>query len=91
MFRSDSNGEDLEGLAGAGLYDSVQLPAPRENPVDYANEPLVWDDAFRTEVLESLGRIGHRLERALGGPQDVEGTYRQGDYVVVQSRPQAGA
>lgn len=23
IFRSDSNGEDLEGFAGAGLYDSV--------------------------------------------------------------------
>ena len=26
IFRSDSNGEDLEGFAGAGLYDSVWLP-----------------------------------------------------------------
>ena len=25
IFRSDSNGEDLEGFAGAGLYDSVCL------------------------------------------------------------------
>ena len=91
MFRSDSSGEDLEGQAGAGLYDTVQLPAPRENLVDYASEPLVWDDAFRTEILETLGRIGQTLEQALGGAQDVEGTYSQGDYVVVQSRPQAGA
>lgn len=25
IFRSDSNGEDLEGYAGAGLYDSVTM------------------------------------------------------------------
>merc|ERR1711977_218409 len=29
MFRSDSNGEDLEGYAGAGLYDSVPLHYPK--------------------------------------------------------------
>jgi hypothetical protein len=25
IFRSDSNGEDLEGFAGAGLYDSITM------------------------------------------------------------------
>jgi len=25
IFRSDSNGEDLEGYAGAGLYDSITM------------------------------------------------------------------
>lgn len=27
IFRSDSNGEDLEGYAGAGLYDRYKLRA----------------------------------------------------------------
>lgn len=25
IFRSDSNGEDLEGYAGAGLYESITM------------------------------------------------------------------
>lgn len=34
IFRSDSNGEDLEGYAGAGLYDSITMDpcVVRRNP-----------------------------------------------------------
>ena len=35
IFRSDSNGEDLEGYAGAGLYDSITLDATETRKVDY--------------------------------------------------------
>ena len=33
IFRSDSNGEDLEGFAGAGLYDSFLATEPEHRPV----------------------------------------------------------
>jgi alpha-glucan,water dikinase len=36
IFRSDSNGEDLEGYAGAGLYDSITMDATVLRKVDYA-------------------------------------------------------
>lgn len=35
IFRSDSNGEDLEGYAGAGLYDSITMDQTRLKKVDY--------------------------------------------------------
>lgn len=35
IFRSDSNGEDLEGYAGAGLYDSITMDATELKKVDY--------------------------------------------------------
>lgn len=90
IFRSDSNAEDLAGYAGAGLYDSVLLQPPRETRLDYANDKLVWDEAFRKEFLQSITRIGAVAEKAFGTPQDIEGAFANGRYFVVQSRPQVG-
>ncbi|MEW6441677.1 MAG: PEP/pyruvate-binding domain-containing protein [bacterium] len=90
IFRSDSSGEDLAGYAGAGLYDSVLLEPARQELVDYAQDPLVWDERFRDELLSAIARIGILLESAFGSPQDVEGAYAGGRYYVVQSRPQVG-
>jgi alpha-glucan, water dikinase len=90
IFRSDSNGEDLAGYAGAGLYDSVLLNPPREVCLDYSRERLVWDDAFRSDLLVSIAKIGAEVEKALGSPQDIEGAYSHGKYYVVQTRPQVG-
>ncbi len=64
---------------------------PREVLVDYANERLVWDAAFRRELLESVARVGVEIERLLGSAQDIEGAVTQGQSFVVQTRPQAGA
>lgn len=90
MFRSDSNGEDLAEHAGAGLYDSVQLPPPSSGIVDYAREPLLWNESFRDWLLGKLAQIGQHLERVLGRPQDIEGTFGNERFTVVQSRPQVG-
>ena len=38
IFRSDSNGEDLEGYAGAGLYDSITMDRTELKKVDYASD-----------------------------------------------------
>jgi alpha-glucan,water dikinase len=90
IFRSDSNGEDLEDFAGAGLYDSFILPPPRKASVDYVDDALFWDDHFRRDFLIHLAEIGEAVEAVLGGPQDIEGAYSRGRYYAVQSRPQAG-
>ncbi len=90
IFRSDSNGEDLAGFAGAGLYDSFMLPQPVTVSLNYTQEALVWDEDFRNEFLLKIAGIGTAVEKALGGPQDIEGAYSKGQYFVVQSRPQAG-
>lgn len=38
IFRSDSNGEDLEGYAGAGLYDSITMDPSLLKKVDYSED-----------------------------------------------------
>jgi alpha-glucan, water dikinase len=90
IFRSDSNGEDLEGYAGAGLYDSVLLDKPREAALDYTQERLIWDQAFRQEMAAKIAQVGLEVERACASAQDVEGAIAQGKFYVVQTRPQVG-
>lgn len=90
IFRSDSNGEDLAGYAGAGLYDSVLLEPPVEKTLDYAHEPLVGDEHFQREIFGNILRLGLEVEKAFGSPQDIEGAVTQGKFFVVQSRPQVG-
>jgi len=90
IFRSDSNGEDLSQYAGAGLYDSVTIHPPRRVLLDYAQDRLVQDGAFRTELLTKIAEIGYEVEKALEVPQDIEGAYSGGKYYVVQTRPQVG-
>jgi alpha-glucan,water dikinase len=90
IFRSDSNAEDLEGYAGAGLYDSVLLDEPRELTLDYTSQRLVWDASHRAEVLGKIARIGEVVEQAFGTPQDIEGAFSKGKFAIVQTRPQVG-
>jgi alpha-glucan,water dikinase len=90
IFRSDSNGEDLEGFAGAGLYDSVTAHEPQMEALDYESDELLTDDAFRARLLALLRDAGVAVERAMGGrAQDVEGVVTsEGDVFIVQTRPQ---
>ncbi len=88
IFRSDSNGEDLAEYAGAGLYDSVMVEASRKVQLSYTEEPLVWDDKFRNDILSAITNIGIAIEQVMGSPQDIEGVYAKGKYYVVQTRPQ---
>ena len=88
IFRSDSNAEDLEGYAGAGLYDSLVHPEPEERLLDYSEERLVRDAKFRRELLTAVTRAGIAVEKAFGAPQDIEGAWHDGQCHVVQSRPQ---
>ena len=90
IFRSDSNGEDLAGYAGAGLYDSVMLPTSRTASLDYVGERLVQEGDFRRDFLAAIADIGTIVEKHLGAPQDIEGAYSKGRYYVVQTRPQVG-
>jgi alpha-glucan,water dikinase len=90
IFRSDSNGEDLEGFAGAGLYDSVLAEEPQSRLLSYAGEKLVTDAGFRTDLLRRIANVGLEVERVLGSPQDIEGAVAGGQMHVVQTRPQVG-
>jgi alpha-glucan,water dikinase len=90
IFRSDSNGEDLAGYAGAGLYDSFMVEPARKVTLDYISEPLVWDMHFRATFMSSVAKIGAEVEKVMGSPQDIEGAHSGDGYFVVQSRPQVG-
>ncbi|XP_042756747.2 alpha-glucan water dikinase 1, chloroplastic isoform X2 [Lactuca sativa] len=88
IFRSDSNGEDLEGYAGAGLYDSVPMDEEDKVILDYSCDPLIVDVDFRKSILSSIARAGDAIEKLYGSPQDIEGVVRDGKIYVVQTRPQ---
>eukprot|EP00287_Rhodomonas_sp_CCMP768_P016546 CAMPEP_0196758624 /NCGR_PEP_ID=MMETSP1091-20130531/104282_1 /TAXON_ID=302021 /ORGANISM="Rhodomonas sp., Strain CCMP768" /LENGTH=1086 /DNA_ID=CAMNT_0042107455 /DNA_START=30 /DNA_END=3290 /DNA_ORIENTATION=- len=88
IFRSDSNGEDLEGFAGAGLYESVQAVAASEQAVDYNESPLLWDEGFRSALMQKLLEVGKAVEGAMGSAQDIEGCVVDDNVYVVQTRPQ---
>lgn len=90
IFRSDSNGEDLPGYAGAGLYDSITMDDSVLRAVDYGGDRLLTDSAFRSDLMTRVARAASAVEAACGGvAQDVEGCVDEdGSVVVVQTRPQ---
>ncbi|KAI5078481.1 hypothetical protein GOP47_0006152 [Adiantum capillus-veneris] len=88
IFRSDSNGEDLEGYAGAGLYDSVPMDVEEERVVDYASDPLVVDSEFQKSMLSKIAEAGAAVEKLYGTAQDIEGVIKDGELYLVQTRPQ---
>jgi len=88
IFRSDSNGEDLEGFAGAGLYDSVMAIEADTKAVDYTNDPLTWDPNTRGALLSKLGEVATAIESLTGSAQDIEGVIKGDAVTVVQLRPQ---
>lgn len=89
IARSDSNGEDLEAFAGAGLYDSVTTVPLTRVAVDYTSERLLWDDEFRNGIIQRLVGIATAVEAGAGGqPQDIEGVVVGGEVHLVQARAQ---
>ena len=90
IFRSDSNGEDLETYAGAGLYDSVTTKPCEPELIDYGNAPLLWDSGHCAELLRGIVELGLEAEQAFGRPQDVEGAWMAGNVYLLQSRAQVG-
>ncbi|KAK1302683.1 hypothetical protein QJS10_CPB12g00089 [Acorus calamus] len=88
IFRSDSNGEDLERYAGAGLYDSVPMDEEEKVVLDYSMDPLINDASFCKSILSSIARAGGAIEDLYGSPQDIEGVVKDGKIFVVQTRPQ---
>ena len=89
IFRSDSNSEDLPGFAGAGLFDSFTMNEEKRFRCSYNKERLMVNEEFRQEFMDKVGFIGHHIEKIYDNePQDIEGAFSNGDYYVVQTRPQ---
>ena len=80
--------EDLEGFAGAGLYDSVVVDEPELKPVAYADEPLIWDAEKRSSMIRKLAELAVAIEVEMKSPQDIEGCIVGGSTYILQSRPQ---
>ena len=89
IFRSDSNTEDLEGFSGAGLFDSVPMICDNEVEMSYGNDKLFNDKKFVENVINKISSLGIGVEKLFDGvPQDIEGVYYNGDFYIVQTRPQ---
>eukprot|EP00928_Gymnodinium_smaydae_P040513 TRINITY_DN27468_c0_g1_i1.p1 TRINITY_DN27468_c0_g1~~TRINITY_DN27468_c0_g1_i1.p1 ORF type:complete len:1602 (+),score=466.16 TRINITY_DN27468_c0_g1_i1:144-4808(+) len=90
IFRSDSNGEDLEGFAGAGLFESVCAEKDKGGFQRLHRLPVVTDAAYRMQLLKRIAEVGWAVEKAFdGAPQDIEGCVDVKDRIfIVQSRPQ---
>ena len=89
IFRSDSNGEDLEGFAGAGLYDSITMEEAKLKNVDYSTDTLITDEGMRQKMLSAIAKVALEIENLLGSAQDIEGAIAEdGTLWIVQTRPQ---
>ncbi|ERN14344.1 hypothetical protein AMTR_s00033p00208970, partial [Amborella trichopoda] len=88
IFRSDSNGEDLKGYSGAGLYDSVPMDKEDKVVVDYSSDRLIVDRAYQKYIFSKIALVGKVIEDLYGSAQDIEGVVKDGEIYVVQTRPQ---
>ncbi|OIW14562.1 hypothetical protein TanjilG_14948 [Lupinus angustifolius] len=84
IFRSDSNSEDLEGFAGAGLFDSVIMDKVDKVVLDYSKDPIITDKAFQTSLLSRIAEVGKIIEDLYGFPQDIEGVVKDGTIFVLE-------
>ena len=89
IFRSDSNTEDLEGFSGAGLFDSVPMICDNEVEMSYGNDKLFNDKKFVENAINKISSLGIGVEKLYDGvPQNIEGVYYNGEFYIVQTRPQ---
>jgi alpha-glucan,water dikinase len=88
IFRSDSNTEDLEGFAGAGIFDSVPVTENEEFHVSYYNNELINNESFVNNMIKKISQLGIDVENIYNYPQDIEGVVYQNEFYIVQTRPQ---
>jgi alpha-glucan,water dikinase len=88
IFRSDSNTEDLEGFAGAGLFDSIPLTKLKEVHMSYHECTLMNDKKKTEELIRKISKLGIAVEKIYNFPQDIEGVIYKDEIYIVQTRPQ---
>ena len=89
IFRSDSNTEDLEGFAGAGLFDSVPMIENTVVNMGYRDNQIFKDQGFTNTLCEKIAELGIETEKYFNGePQDIEGVFYNNQFYIVQTRPQ---
>jgi alpha-glucan,water dikinase len=88
IFRSDSNTEDLEGFAGAGLFDSIPLNKMREIHMSYNNCELLTNLKKTETMMMQIAKLGIAVENIYNSAQDIEGVFYKDEIYIVQTRPQ---
>ena len=88
IFRSDSNTEDLEGFAGAGLFDSVPITEHEVINMSYHKNDIFTNDTFVKSLIKNIAQLGIEVENIYQYPQDIEGVLYQNQFYIVQTRPQ---
>lgn len=88
IFRSDSNTEDLEGFAGAGLFDSIPVSEHQVVHMSYHKNEIFNDESFVENMIKKIAQLGIEVENIYNYPQDIEGVLYQNEYYIVQTRPQ---
>ena len=89
IFRSDSNMEDLEGFAGAGLFDSIPIVEYEEINMEYGINKIFLEEKWLGDLMKGIVELGIEVEKICGGePQDIEGVYFNNEFYIVQNRPQ---
>jgi alpha-glucan,water dikinase len=88
IFRSDSNTEDLEGFAGAGLFDSIPMNKLQEVQMSYHNSEIFTNEQKVVTMMNKIAKLGIAVENIYNSPQDIEGCIVGNDIYIVQTRPQ---
>ena len=88
IFRSDSNMEDLEGFSGAGLFDSVPMVKDKKVEMVYYNDRIFKNRKFVDNMIKKIAKLGIEVEKMFNEPQDIEGVFYNGEFYIVQTRPQ---
>ena len=89
IFRSDSNTEDLEGFAGAGLFDSVPMVEDEEINMGYGLNRIFKEPEFVKKLMKGVAELGLEVEKLFNGePQDIEGVYSNNEFYIGQTRAQ---
>jgi phosphohistidine swiveling domain-containing protein len=77
----------IDAVAGLGM-SVVDGSVAADHYVLSDGQPVTAGGSLSAEQLEELRRTGRRVERSLGGPQDLEWAFdRQGKLWLLQARP----
>ena len=83
MYARDkiSEGKDL----ASPLQETKVFPAMVVQMIGVGEQTGAMD-----QMLQKIARIGLEVEQSCGSAQDVEGAVQNGNYYIVQTRPQVG-
>ena len=59
-----------------------------EVEMSYHNDKLFTDDGFVDNAINKIASLGIGVETLYNYPQDIEGVYYNGNFYIVQTRPQ---